>query len=296
MMASSATAFGKLSWITVKGVRSLVRTAGPPDAGEAVVFIHGLPGSLRDWDGLQRDVGQWARTIAFDLPGYGQADKPATFGYTVRDFADHIDGLLTRLRVRRAHLVMHDLGGVWGLEWAIRQPERVDSVILIDTGYVPGYRWNLFAQVQRTPLVGELFQRLATRPLFAWIVQHAPRRIPQEFINVMWQHYDSGTRRAVMASYRSIPDLGRLTERYATVLRPLRLPALVLWGQHDVFLPAAYATKQPLMLPLARVVVLEGSGHWPFADNAARVTEEVRSFLQATAHAAGTVHHERMYP
>ena len=102
---------GRHASLTMDGVRSPVREFGAPDASEAVVFVHGLPGSLHDWDVLKPEVGRFARAIAFDLPGYGAADKLPTFGYAVPDFADHMEGLLDQLGVRRAHLMLHDLGG-----------------------------------------------------------------------------------------------------------------------------------------------------------------------------------------
>ncbi|MGD8281856.1 MAG: alpha/beta hydrolase, partial [Gemmatimonadota bacterium] len=59
--------------VTVAGVRSLVRTGGPEDANEAVVFVHGNPGSSEDFADLLTHVSDFARVLAPDMPGYGKA-------------------------------------------------------------------------------------------------------------------------------------------------------------------------------------------------------------------------------
>lgn len=90
--------------IVVAGVRSPVLQAGPPDATEAVVFVHGNPGPADDWTDLLERVGGFASAIAPDMPGYGSAEKPPDFDSTVPGYAAHLGGLLDQLGVERAHL------------------------------------------------------------------------------------------------------------------------------------------------------------------------------------------------
>lgn len=125
--------------LEVGGVRSLVRDSGG-ERPEAVVFVHGNPGSSRDWLHLAEHVSAFARVIAPDMPGFGRADKPADFEYTVAGYARHLGGILDALGVRRAHLVLHDFGGPWGLAWAAAHPDAFASTVLINTGILPGYR------------------------------------------------------------------------------------------------------------------------------------------------------------
>ena len=58
---------------------------------------------------------QFGRALAMDMPGFGTADKPEDFDYSVPGYARHLGKLLAERGVRRAHLVMHDFGGPWGL-------------------------------------------------------------------------------------------------------------------------------------------------------------------------------------
>lgn len=267
--------------IVVAGVRSPMLECGPADAEEAVVFVHGNPGSSRDWEALLRRAGELARAVAVDMPGFGRADKPEEFEYTVHGYARHLDLVLEALGIRRAHLVLHDFGGPWGLAWGASRPDRLASVTLINTGVLLGYRWHYLARIWRTPVVGELFQATATRPAFHLLLKHGnPRGLPRPFVDRMYDDYDAGTRRAILRLYRATHDLGAAGAALAAVLRPLRYPALVVWGKHDPYIPVRYAGRQREVFPDASIVILDGSGHWPFADDPARVADALVPFLR----------------
>jgi pimeloyl-ACP methyl ester carboxylesterase len=66
----------------------------------------------------------------------------------------------------------------------------------------------------------------------------------------------------------------------AGALRVLDLPALVIWGAHDPYIPVRFATQQKEIFPHAQIVVLDDSGHWPFADNPQAVAAAVVPFLR----------------
>ena len=86
--------FVRSSEVVVDGVRSPVIEAGPTENTDAVVFVHGNPGSRLDWHDLVSRTGVFARAVAFDAPGFGQADKPRSFDVTVPGYAGYIDGAL----------------------------------------------------------------------------------------------------------------------------------------------------------------------------------------------------------
>jgi pimeloyl-ACP methyl ester carboxylesterase len=269
--------------VTVRGIGVPVLQAGPRDAREAVVFVHGNPGSGQDWGDLLRRAGEFARAVAPDMPGYGRADKPHDLPYTVAGYADFLDALLAELGIDRVHLVLHDFGGPWGLEWAARDPSRVASAVLVGTGALVGYRWHLIARIWRTPVLGEALQAAATRPLFRLLTNLGQKRkLPRSFLDHTYDvNYTRPTRRAVLKLYRATPDPGGDGARHAEALRPHDIPALVVWGAHDPYLPVAVAARQRDAFPRAEVLVFEDSGHWPFADDPERTAGAVVPFLRA---------------
>jgi pimeloyl-ACP methyl ester carboxylesterase len=264
------------------GTRTHLVRAGPAGASEAVVFVHGNPGSADDWVGL---VGAAAKTgkraVAFDLPDFGETVAPDGFEHSAPGYANFVDEALTELGVDRAHLVMHDFGGPIGLTWAAMRPDAVASVTLIDTGLLPGYRWHSLARIWRTPVLGELFQATATRPAFRFLLnRNEPRGLPREFVEAMYDHYDRRTRKAVLALYRATDDPGGMSEELVQLFAERKIPALVIWGEQDAYLPSSYAERQREAFPAAEVHVLPVSGHWPFADAPETVERLFVDFIQ----------------
>jgi pimeloyl-ACP methyl ester carboxylesterase len=265
--------------VTAAGVRSPVLQAGSQEGREAVVFVHGNPGPATDWRELLSQTGEFARSVAPDMPGYGDADKPREFPYTIDGYADHLGGVLAALGVERAHLVLHDFGGPWGLTWAARNPDAFASATLINTGFLPAYKWHRYARIWRTPVVGELFQLTATRAGVRMLVGRENPRLQQDAIDRIYDATRAwATKRAILKLYRATPAeamRGPIEE-----LAALDRPALVLWGTDDAYLPWQFAERQRMAFPSARVELLEGLGHWAFHEDPARVAELLIPFLR----------------
>ena len=267
--------------VIIDGVRSPLLEFGSPGLDEAVVFVHGNPGSSLDWERLARGVGEFGRAVAMDMPGFGAADKPADFDYSVPGYARFLGRLLAERRVQRAHLVMHNFGGPWGLAWAAANPEAVASVTCINTGVLSGYRWHYLARIWQTPLLGELFMASTTKAGMRLLLRHGnPRGLPAEYFDHVYKTFDRGTRRAVLRLYRNTLNTEEGARQLTEALRPLDLPALVVWGAHDPYIPVEFAERQRQAFPRAEIKILLDSGHWPFADDPGLVAQAVLPFLR----------------
>jgi pimeloyl-ACP methyl ester carboxylesterase len=267
--------------ISVDGVHSPVIEAGPAGASEAVVFVHGTPGAGRDWEDLISPISAFARVVAPDMPGFGGADKPKRFEHTVDGYARHLGGLLDALGVERAHLVLHDFGGSWGLAWAVAQPDALASVTLIDTGVLIDYRWHKYARVWRTPIAGEALQAATSRFGFRRL---AGRENPGLSRDQLDRLYEAGKPAATKLATRRLfraTDADSGARTLSAPLRELDPPALVIWGSDDRYVPVEQAERQLESLPSARVEILEGRGHWPFWEDPEAVAGLVVPFLRA---------------
>jgi pimeloyl-ACP methyl ester carboxylesterase len=116
---------------TAGGVQSFAIEDG---RGGTVVCLHGIPTSSY----LYRKVvpalaGQGLRGVAFDFPGLGLADRPEDFDYSWSGLARWTGEAIDALGIDRCHLLLHDIGGPIGLEWAIENPDRVLSVTALNT-------------------------------------------------------------------------------------------------------------------------------------------------------------------
>jgi len=263
------------------GTRTRLLQAGPAEASEAVVCVHGNPGSADDWEGLiAAAAATGRRALSLDLPDFGETVAPDGFEHSVLGYATWLGEALTELGVERAHLVLHDFGGPIGLVWVAMNPDALASITLIDTGILPGYRWHRLARIWRTPVVGEIFQATATRGAFRMLLnRNEPRGLPRDFVEAMYDHYDRRTRKAVLALYRDTDDPGSAAPELTKLLAPRDIPALVIWGEEDAYLPSSYAERQREAFPSADVHMLPASGHWPFADAPETVERLLSQFL-----------------
>ena len=214
------------------------------------------------------------------MPGFGHADKPEGFDYTVEGYAQFLGSMLDQLAIDRAHLVLHDFGGPWGLQWAADHPQRLASVVLINTGVLLDYSWHYLARIWRTPVAGEVFQATTTRSGLRTALRHGnPRGLSRAFIDRMYDDMDAGTSRAILRLYRATDDPAATGRRQADALAPRNRPALVIWGAHDPYLPVGLAQRQREAFPNAELAILDDSD-WPCADDPDAVGRLVERFLR----------------
>jgi len=262
----------------VAGVRCAVYDSDPTRR-EAVVFVHGNPGPLDDWEELIPAVTPFSRAVAMDMPGYGRADHPKKFDYTIDGYGRYLGALLDQLSVDRTHLVLHDFGGAWGLRWAAGNPNRVGSVTLINCGVLEGYKWHKFAKVWQTPILGELAQLTTTKGgMKRAINRMSPKPMPETFFDRVMKYADWGHKRAVLKLYRASKNVGKQAPEMPEFVKTL--PVCVIWGAGDPFIQVEFAEKQKQYFPQAEVHVLRGLGHWPFIDSVEAVRKPLVEFLK----------------
>lgn len=255
--------------------------AGPHQASEAVVFLHGNPGSAADFAELVAEVGPLRRAVALDLPDFGESIAAPGFGHTLGEYSGFVGEALEALGIRRAHLVLHDLGGPIGLDWGSRNIGRIASVTLINTGVLAGYKWHRTARAWQTPGVGELLQAITFRAAFRrTISSQEPKGLPREFLDGMYDNYDRRTRKAVLGLYRDLRKVGKTSKDLIPLFAAADLPALVIWGAGDPYIPVTFADRQRSAFPSADVHIVPGSGHWPFVDDPPAVNPLIIDFLR----------------
>jgi pimeloyl-ACP methyl ester carboxylesterase len=120
----------------VFGGRIAVYRAGPADATQAVVLLHGLgKAAARDWENLIPPLVQRYAVYAVDLPGFGASDK-GNHHYSPDNMARVLDAALAPLVGRPFVLIGHSMGGAVAIAYAATYPQRVDRLVLVDVAGV----------------------------------------------------------------------------------------------------------------------------------------------------------------
>jgi pimeloyl-ACP methyl ester carboxylesterase len=183
---------------------------GSPDGAEAVIFVHGNPGSADDWRELLPRAGELGREIAPGMPGYGHVGKAKDFRYSVDSYAEYLAALLDQLGITRAHIVAHDFEGLWALAWAARHPGALASATLVNTGMVIDYRWHHYARIWRTPVLGEVFMATVSRLGFRLLLGRENPRLTRDLLDLLYNASRSwATKRAVLKLYPKYGGLAR---------------------------------------------------------------------------------------
>jgi pimeloyl-ACP methyl ester carboxylesterase len=259
----------------VDGVSTFFRRV--PAEGTPVVFVHGNPTNSEDWQPfLERMDGP---ALAFDLPGWGRSARPSPseFDYSMDGLARFVGRALDELGVGEYSLVTHDWGGV-GLIDAQRHPERIRRLVVANTvPLLPGYRWHRIGRIWRTPGLGELSNRIWSRRAVDLALRESRgdwSRHDPAFIDMVWDHLDAGTFRAIVRLYRSAdpPKLAEAGQR----LGEITAPALVVWGMRDRYIPGRFGAAYAARLPNSTLIEVQDAGHWPWIDSPELVETMIR--------------------
>jgi pimeloyl-ACP methyl ester carboxylesterase len=229
-----------------------VRTA--EGDGTPILWVHGVPTSSDDWVPFLERAGG----IAPDLPGFGRSSKRGDGDFTLGGYARFAGALLDALDVPRVRLVVHDWGAAV-LKWAAENPSRVERIVVVNSvPLLPGYHWHRVARVWRTRAAGEILMGLTTG--FG-----LKRSLPGTLGAEAAAHFDQGTQRAILRLYRDA-DPGVLAAAGASFGALRDVPSVVIWGDRDPYIPAKFAHAYGEALG-AEVRLLEGLGHWPWAED-----------------------------
>jgi pimeloyl-ACP methyl ester carboxylesterase len=264
-------------FITVAGVRTAFLDDG---AGDPIVALHGVPTSSELFEPLLPWLAG-RRVIAPDLLGQGEtATLSGSLGYA-RYFA-HLDAFLDAVAPPRFDLVVHDLGGVLGLDWASRHPDRVRRLVVLSTSVTASVRWvALWAVIYGLELIG------GSGAVAASIVRLArrPGAVPVE-LAARWAQPWTRRRVARGLDLANPARLGPIADRLSAV----RAPTLIVWGTRDNVFPASEAQRLRRLLPGASLRLVPGAGHWSMLDAADLVGHHIKDFLGAPAIQAGVGH------
>ena len=248
------------------------------DSGAApALCLHGFPESSYMWRHVLEAVAQAGRrAIAPDLPGFGDSppDPPGTWERQV----EAVERFRGALELERVALIVHDWGGIIGLRWACDHPGVATALVLSNTGFFADGKWHAMARTMRTPSEGEQLVEAMTREGFGEMLTSLSRGLDERAAEEYWKAFETPEgRRGVLDLYRS-GDFEKL-DAYDGCLVSLEAPALVLWGGDDPFAPLAGAERFERELPGANLVVVEGAGHFVYADEPERTAREVSDFL-----------------
>jgi pimeloyl-ACP methyl ester carboxylesterase len=237
--------------------------------GPAVILLQGFPVSADYWRPTLELLGRSGyRAIAVDTLGFGQSDKPDHAPYSLPFFANLYADLLDALNLEHATFVGHSFGGKLALSTAVLHPQRVSRLVLLDSDGFTSIPY--FIRVPG-PLgrVGELLLWLSSHPALIRAQMQLAFYDPTPHVTPGMVALGSDVlrlpknRRVLMLMSRRYKDNDLLHSGLRARLGELRIPTLVIWGEHDRVFAPCYGEIASREIPCARLVTIPRCGHFP---------------------------------
>jgi len=264
---------------------------GPVDA-EPVLMIHGNPSWSYYWRHLVTGLQDRYRCIVPDHVGMGLSDKPADteYAYTLQSRVDDLGKLIDSLDLKqKITLAVHDWGGMIGFAWALKNPERIARLVILNTASFPlpaskRLPWQI--AIGRWPLIGAVLIRG-----FNFFARGAAdlgvmRPIPPASRRALLSPYDSWNhRRAVHRFVQDIPlkpsDASWALVKKAEQQLPnyRNLPVFIGWGLQDFVFDQDFLSKFVKDLPEATQKIYGDAGHYVLEDKHEELVPAIRQFL-----------------
>ena len=266
-------------------------------SGSPVLFIHGLGSSgYIEWRFNLVRTSRNHRVFAPDLPGYGRSDKPRAARYGIPYFAKTIDRYMQNRHLRGAAVVGTSMGGRIALELALRYPERVGKLVLVNSLGLGRPRIQPYYPVMLLPRLGEsllhglrhglrlapshLIRRVSAR--FTGATGDLEKTMSDEYLDHLREMYEAeGYTDAYLATVRSLGSPRSLIGMdVSRRLDHLEVPVLLIWGANDPLFPLEQARRALDLIPGSRLAVIEGAGHTPQAERPEEFNKQLAAFLR----------------
>ena len=265
--------------------------------GEPVVMVHGNPTWSYFFRHLVEALKSTHRVIVPDQIGCGLSDKPddSRYAYTLASRVDDLEALLDHLGVDRdVTLVVHDWGGMIGMAYAARHPERISSIVVMNTAafHMPAaksFPWALWF-CRDTPIGSWLVRGLNGFALGTALIGCTKRRMPRQIRQAYVAPYDSWEHR--IAIHRFVQDIplrpgDRSYELVSWVQERLErlaaVPMLIIWGMKDFVFDRHFLNEWVRRFPSARVHRFPDGGHYILEDEPEQIIPLVHDLLAAQA-------------
>jgi len=249
-----------------------------------LVLLHGFGDSYTSWDGWVRELGGKFHIIRLDFPGHGLTRAPEGYRLSADKLADLVDAFAAKLGLPGFAVAGNSLGGTVAWQLALRHPERLNALVLVDAGgfanetppakiplafRILQYRWGraLLRNIDNRPLIDEGLK-----------IDVYDKSVITPALVDRWAEFQRAPgHRAILMSL----DPASVNRASVAALGQIKVPTLVINGENDVLVEPASARKFAAAIPGARLITYPHVGHLPQIEIPERSAADVAAFLQA---------------
>jgi pimeloyl-ACP methyl ester carboxylesterase len=247
-----------------------------------LVLLHGFGDSYTSWEGWVRELKTRRRIITLDFPGHGLTRAPEGTVLRQDSLADFVDSFAATLGLPKFAVAGNSMGGGVAWQLAVRHPDRIDALILVDAAGFPNEKppgeVPLAFRILKYPIGRTFLQRIDNRFLIREGLRtdvYNKSLITPAFVDRWAEFQRAPGHRAILMSV----NLGGQPGDLAATLSAIKVPTLILWGEADVLLEPASARKFAAAIPGSKLITYPQVGHLPQIEMAARSAAAAAEFL-----------------
>ena len=249
-----------------------------------LVLLHGFGDSYTSWEGWVQQLKTRFHLLSVDFPGHGLTRAPEGYSLDSEGLADFVDAFAAQLNLPKFAVAGNSMGGGVAWQLALRHPQRIDALILVDAAGFPNEKppaaVPLAFKILKYRLGRALLRNIDNRPLIdeGLKTDVSDKALITPALVDRWADFQRAPgHRAILMSVR----MGSLMSASPETLRRINVPTLILHGANDVLIEPASAAKFAAAIPGAKVLIYPHVGHLPQIEIPQRSAADVAEFLGA---------------
>lgn len=252
--------------------------------GETILFVHGTPSWSFDYRNIIKKLKTDYRCIAIDHIGFGLSDKPEHYDYSTQNHSKTLERFVLEKQLDNITLVVHDFGGAIGLNFALRHPEKIKNLVILNS-----WLWSSktdpdfikLSKILKSSLLPFLYRYLNFSPKFILPKSFGDRKLSKHLLKQYTQPFaDKTQRNGALAFAKSLlNDQDWFQELWDKRQAISDKPTLFIWGTKDPVIKPHYLDKFQNGFTNSKTVQLETCGHFPQEEQPEMVTKSILDFL-----------------
>jgi pimeloyl-ACP methyl ester carboxylesterase len=249
----------------------LVRYLDKNKSGIPLLLLHGLGGSIESWSNNINFLSTKFRIISLDLPGFGLSDKPK-ISYSIKFYVSFLEKFIKRIKINHLFIIGSSLGGHIAVEFALKNREMVDKLILISpAGSLP----KSFKGTRELKRYITIVNARSSRDIGRILTSIDTSMANPSYAETMYKRLSlPGAKEAFISALKG----SATAQRYNNQLEKIDTSMLLIWGKKDRMIPLKFI--RPFMEHgNSRIIIIENCGHRPHVENPRLFNKVVKDFL-----------------
>ena len=253
--------------------------------GPVLILVHGVCASLHTWDGWTQRLKDRYRIIRLDIPGFGlTGPAPDTSFYQIDEAVKLFERLVEEMKLEKFYLAGNSLGGYISWNYALKHPEKVEKLILVDPVGFPQPLPGIIAFASN-PFIRPFARYIMPRFLMDSAVEEVFGDKSKVTDKIKDRYFELAMREGNKdGSVDVFTEMRRLcnNENLSKGIKDLKPPTLVMWGTKDIWIPFKYFENWKKELPKAKFIQYEGAGHTPMEEIPDETARDADLFLRGS--------------